>query len=57
VGAGGAITVTYNTAAGKIPEIAGANTIIFNGSFIGSTVRWECAGGTVDDRFRPARCR
>jgi type IV pilus assembly protein PilA len=58
VGAAGTITVSYNVSAGRIPELtAGGNTIIMNPSFAGNTVRWECAGGTVADRFRPARCR
>jgi type IV pilus assembly protein PilA len=57
VSAGGALEVTFDTAVGKIPEIAGANTIILNGTFSEGVVRWECSGGTVEDRFRPARCR
>ncbi|MFN7553334.1 MAG: pilin [Pseudomonadota bacterium] len=57
VGAGGNITITYNTAAGRIPEVAGANTLILNPTFRTNTVQWECAGGTLVDRFRPARCR
>jgi type IV pilus assembly protein PilA len=55
----GVITVTYNTTAGRIPELAttGGNTIIMTPTFLNNTVRWECNTGTVADRFRPARCR
>ena len=58
VGAAGIINVTYETAAGKIPEIAGANVLRLTPSFAENTVRWECVNGTtVEARFRPARCR
>jgi type IV pilus assembly protein PilA len=57
VGAAGTILITYNTAAGRIPELGGNNTIQMNPTFINNTVRWECNAGSVVDRFRPARCR
>jgi type IV pilus assembly protein PilA len=58
VGAGGAITITYNTASGRIPELVGANTIILTPTFVTGVVDWTCrTGGTVAARFRPARCR
>ncbi|HET7843040.1 MAG TPA: pilin [Xanthomonadales bacterium] len=57
VGAGGTILITYDTNAGKIPELGGSNSIIMTPNFTGGTVRWECSTGSVDDRFRPARCR
>jgi type IV pilus assembly protein PilA len=57
VGAAGTILITYNTAAGRIPELAANNNIQMVPTFLNNTVRWECSAGSVDDRFRPARCR
>jgi len=59
VGGGGVITITYNTAAGRIPELAltGGNTIFLTPTFTNNVVDWNCTGGLVADRFRPARCR
>ncbi|HET7843041.1 MAG TPA: pilin [Xanthomonadales bacterium] len=57
VGAGGTILVTFDTGTGKIPELGGNNTVLLTPNFTGSTVRWECNGGTVESRFMPSRCR
>lgn len=59
VSGAGNITITYNTAAGKIPEltVGGGNTIIMVPTFSENTVRWECTTGAVESKFRPARCR
>jgi type IV pilus assembly protein PilA len=57
VGAAGTILITYETGAGRIPELGANNTIIMTPTFLNNTVRWECNGGSVVDRFRPARCR
>jgi type IV pilus assembly protein PilA len=57
VGTGGTVAVTFNTAVGKIPELGGSNTIIFSPRTSSGAVRWECNLGTVQARFRPARCR
>lgn len=58
ISAGGIITITYNTAAGTIPELGGDNTILLTPTFATNTVQWDCAtGSTVLPRFRPARCR
>lgn len=58
VGAGGAVTITYNTAAGRIPELGGNNVIVLTPTFATNTVQWGCVtGSTVEARFRPARCR
>ena len=54
VGAGGAITITYNTADANIAN----QTIIMTPSTAsGGSVAWDCTGGTVVDRYRPANCR
>lgn len=58
VGAQGVLTVTYNTAGGAIPELGGDNTIQLIPTFSTGAVQWDCVtGGTVQARFRPARCR
>ena len=57
VGANGTVTVTYNTATGKIPELGASNTLVLTPSFTGGAVQWECDGGSVTSRYRPARCR
>jgi type IV pilus assembly protein PilA len=57
VGAAGIITITYNAAAAKIPELGAANSIIMTPTFSTGTVKWECQLGSVVSKFRPARCR
>ena len=50
----GVITVTYNTAAGGVPELAGANTLVLTPFVAGAVmaagaqgpVDWACAGAT-----------
>ncbi len=55
VGAGGVITVTYNTATGGIPELGAGNTIVLS-PYVGGAamvagaqgpVDWACAGATA----------
>jgi type IV pilus assembly protein PilA len=53
----GVITVTLDNAAGKIPELGGSNTVVMTPTMFEGAVRWECSGGTIEDRFLPARCR
>lgn len=57
VGTSGTILITYNTATGKIPELAASNTLVMTPSFSNGTVKWECNTGNVLPKFRPARCR
>lgn len=57
IGPGGTITITFNTAPGKIPELTGADTIIMDPTMKSGAVHWECFNGTVAMQFRPARCR
>jgi type IV pilus assembly protein PilA len=57
VGASGTVEVTFDTATGKIPELGSSNTIVFSPRTLQGAVRWECSLGSVEDRFRPARCR
>jgi len=58
VSAGGVITITYNTASDRLPELGGGNTIRLTPTLSTNTVQWDCStGSTVAPRFRPARCR
>jgi type IV pilus assembly protein PilA len=51
VGANGVITVTYRTQVG-----AGA-TILLTPTDSSGSVTWNCTGGTVSDKYKPANCR
>jgi type IV pilus assembly protein PilA len=53
VSGAGLITIIYR----NIDAQVNASTLIMTPSFAGNTVRWECNGGNLNDRFRPARCR
>jgi len=33
------------------------DTIIFTGTFNNGTVQWDCTGGDLEDKYRPANCR
>lgn len=51
IGAGGIITVTYTTA-------AGGGTIVLDPDLTANgEVTWDCTGGTLDNKYRPANCR
>ncbi|WP_105214782.1 pilin [Pseudoalteromonas sp. T1lg22] len=58
VGTGGIITVTYNA---KVA--ATDNTIVFTPTAAAGTdgtpgnIVWSCAGGSVEDKYRPSNCR
>lgn len=51
IAAGGVITVTYTAAAGG-GTIVMTPTLQANGD-----VTWDCTGGTLLDKYRPASCR
>ncbi len=53
VGAAGTIQITYR----NIDTQVNTSTLVMTPSFAGNTVRWECNGGNIDNRFIPARCR
>jgi type IV pilus assembly protein PilA len=54
VGTGGVITITYNTADANI---ANATIIMTPDTASGGSVTWDCTGGNVSPRYRPANCR
>jgi len=62
----GAVTVTYDTTATGIPQLAGADTLVFTPTIGGAplvgpvagNIDWSCkVGGTVVPKYRPANCR
>ncbi len=57
IGTSGTIMITFDTNAGKVPELGGSNTLVFTPSFNGSAVLWECNAGSIEKRYLPARCR
>jgi type IV pilus assembly protein PilA len=57
VGDLGTVQISFDTSDGKIPELGASNSIVFSPRTTEGAVRWECSLGSVEDRFRPARCR
>jgi len=60
VGAAGAITITYTAAAGGgtiifTPTSGGAALVA--GTPPANSIVWDCTGGSLDDKYRPANCR
>jgi type IV pilus assembly protein PilA len=53
IGAAGTVQITFQ----NIDMQVDGSTLVLTPSYHGNTVRWECNGGTVADRFLPARCR
>ena len=54
--AGSTITITYNNNLGGNPTANGGTIIIVATTNVGS-VEWDCTGGTIVDKYRPANCR
>ena len=53
VGTGGVITITYS----GDDNIASETIIMTPDTSSGGSVQWDCQGGSVDNRYRPANCR
>ena len=51
VGTSGVITITYNA------KVESGNDIDMTPSDTGGTIAWDCTGGSVDVKYRPANCR
>lgn len=45
------ITITYAT------KVAAGQTLILQGGSNGAGFHWDCTGGTLETRYRPANCR
>ena len=56
VGAGGAITVLYNSTLGGNPT-ANGGTVVFTPTTTAGAVTWTCNTGTMIDKYLPANCR
>ncbi len=54
---GGLITVTYAAATGGTPNQAGNDILIRPDVTSGGSVRWNCTGGSILTKYRPANCR
>jgi hypothetical protein len=62
----GEITVTYDTSATGIPQLAGADQLVFTPTIGGAAlsaglagnIDWSCKiGGSVVPKYRPSQCR
>ena len=61
----GVVTVTYDTTATGIPQLLGADTLIFTPTIGGAplagavagNIDWSCKLGTVVAKYRPSNCR
>lgn len=51
VSGSGTITVTFNT------KVTAASTVILKGTDATGSVTWDCKGGTLLAKYRPANCR
>ncbi|MEA3277591.1 MAG: pilin [Pseudomonadota bacterium] len=60
VGADGTITITYTAAAGggtvTLVPTEGGNALVA-GTLPADAIDWDCTGGTLAAKFRPAQCR
>lgn len=49
----GTITITFSHGRDDVND----ETVIIEPSETGGSVRWDCTGGTLEDKYRPANCR
>ncbi len=54
--ANGTITVTYNATLGGSPT-ANSTTITLEPTLTEGGITWNCTGGSMPDKYRPANCR
>lgn len=54
LGPDGALTLTFSATSGSL---AGKTMIFLPGSAGGGRLNWDCTGGTLEPRYRPASCR
>jgi type IV pilus assembly protein PilA len=55
--ANGLITVTYTAAVGGTPNQGGSDILIRPDVTSGGSVKWQCTGGSILTKYRPANCR
>ena len=55
--ANGLITITYTAAVGGTPSQAGNVITVQPNTSSGGSVQWDCTGGNILTKYRPANCR
>ena len=55
--ASGVITITYNARVGGNPSQANNTITMIPGTANPGSVTWDCTGGNILDKYRPANCR
>lgn len=53
----GDITITYTAAVGGTPNQAGNDIVVVPDTSSGGSVQWDCTGGSILTKYRPANCR
>lgn len=61
-GANGQITITYTARAGGgtiilDPTVGSANDPLAVSAVPSDRIKWDCTGGSLDQKYRPAECR
>jgi type IV pilus assembly protein PilA len=51
------ITITYKATAGGNPSVGGQDIILTASTLVPGAVSWNCTGGNVAGKYRPANCR
>lgn len=57
IAADGVITVTYTARAGGGTIVMQPNPVLVVGTPPTDRIRWECTGGTLQQKYRPSECR
>jgi len=57
IAADGVITVTYTARAGGGTIVMQPNPVLVLGTPPNDRIRWECTGGTLEQKYRPSECR
>ena len=57
VAADGIITITYTAKAGGGTIVMTPAPVLVPGTPPGDRIKWDCAGGTLAAKYRPAECR
>ena len=53
----GVITIEYKATVGGTPNQGGNDIVITPDTTSGGSVQWDCTGGNVLTKYRPANCR
>ena len=55
--ASGLVTIAYKPAVGGNPNQGGLNIVLTPNTSAGGSVQWDCTGGSILTKYRPANCR